>query len=357
MSLFLIKTMSSITLTLSGTSSHLKSNYFPPIELDRNFTYVCGLINFQTYNSIPNVDIYNNKFYCGKLKKHLIEISMQNGVHTVDKLNEYFTDEFKKKDTLLKIEFNRQTDKFSLFCDKTIDFTPKNSIGSLLGFKRRKLAANESHVSDKEFEIVFFNDFANIQISEEQNSFHIEKNSDYVVKREEFKINNIINLPIGSYEIDDISKYLTKKLKPTGLSLEVNKNTLKCELQCSEEVDFRNSNSLGNLLGFREQILMRNQLHVSDKVVDILRVNALRIECDIVTGSYINNTPSHCLHTFYPTVSKGYKLIEIPAHVIYLPVTVSSISELSIKIVDQDNRLVNFRGERITVTVHIKKHI
>lgn len=56
--------MSSITLTLSGNSAHLQAEYFPTIDLSDG-NYVCGLIDFQTFNSIPNVDGTNNMFYYG----------------------------------------------------------------------------------------------------------------------------------------------------------------------------------------------------------------------------------------------------------------------------------------------------
>lgn len=43
-----------LTITLSGNSSILTADYFPPIELVKHLDYVCGLVDFQTYNSIPN---------------------------------------------------------------------------------------------------------------------------------------------------------------------------------------------------------------------------------------------------------------------------------------------------------------
>ena len=53
-------------LSLSGTSSILEAQYFPPIELLINKTYVLGMVELLTFNSIPNIDIGNNKFYVGE---------------------------------------------------------------------------------------------------------------------------------------------------------------------------------------------------------------------------------------------------------------------------------------------------
>ena len=56
----------SLTLTLSGTSSVLEAHYFPTIELSADKNYILGLVEFLTFNSIPNIDKSNNKFYFGE---------------------------------------------------------------------------------------------------------------------------------------------------------------------------------------------------------------------------------------------------------------------------------------------------
>lgn len=52
----------SLILTLTGRSSVLTANYFPPLDLSDD-DYELGLTNFETYNTIPNVNVSNNKFY------------------------------------------------------------------------------------------------------------------------------------------------------------------------------------------------------------------------------------------------------------------------------------------------------
>jgi len=54
----------SLTLTVSGRSSVLAVDYFPPIDLSDG-EYELGLTTFETYNTIPNVTSTNNKFYYG----------------------------------------------------------------------------------------------------------------------------------------------------------------------------------------------------------------------------------------------------------------------------------------------------
>lgn len=69
--------MNSLTLSLSGNSSILNANYFPPIDLSDG-EYVCGLIDFQTFNTIPNVDINNNRFHFGYGSGQLLSIAEES---------------------------------------------------------------------------------------------------------------------------------------------------------------------------------------------------------------------------------------------------------------------------------------
>lgn len=226
-----------LTLTLSGNTSILNVDYFPPIELSKNYEYVCGLVDFQTYNSIPNVDNSNNLFHIG---------------------------------------------------DETIE------------------------------------------------------------------------IPIGSYEIDDIANYIASDLrnrkKDYQVSIWANNNTLKSMISSNVSIYLDKERSIGSLLGFSQRKLPENELHMSDLNINIIKVNAIRIECNIVTGAYINNVHAHTIHEFSTVVGPGYKIVEVPRNVIYLPVNVKQITSVTLKIVDQDDDLINFRGETITARLHLKPH-
>lgn len=264
--------MASITLTLTGNSSRLQAQYFPSIDLSDG-DYVCGLIDFQTFNSIPNVDETNNLFH---------------------------------------FEENRTVIKRSVNID---DIQTAKLI-------RRNPTSSSSSSSSVE------------------------------------KVLSHLEIPTGSYEVNDLARFLKKYLtaKEVEIELNANKNTLQCELVCSQPVDFSKPRSIGPLLGFRNNtILVENTLHISPLPADILKVNVIRIECDIVAGSYLNDQPSHTIHEFSPRVPPGYKIIEVPQNVIYFPVTVKNIHALNLSIIDQNNRLINFRGETITIRLHIKK--
>lgn len=224
----------SITLTLSGKSSELTANYFPQIDLHGD--YECALIDFHSYNSIPNVDNYNNLF----------------------------------------------------------------------------------HIDDDIFEV-----------------------------------------PIGSYELKDIVNYIKDEYESKNLGknifIEANNNTMQVKVFSSDDpIYFNRPNSIGKLFGFNERVLSPNEEHLSDLPVNIFKVNLVRIECNIVVNTYINNSHAHTLHEFPINVPPGYKIDEIPRNLIYLPVNYREIGSLTVRIVDQHGDLINFRGEEITIRLHLR---
>lgn len=224
----------SITLALSGHSSILTANYFPPIELTDD--YECCLTDFHSYNSIPNVDYDNNLF----------------------------------------------------------------------------------HIGDK-----------------------------------------VIEIPIGSYELQDIANYLITQYKvqdsKKSILIEANNNTLQIEITSSHDtIFFDQKRSIGRLLGYDGGSLEAGIKHLSNQPVNILKVNAIQVQCNIIRGAYMNNSPAHILHEFALDVPPGYKLDVIPSNLIYLPVNVKEITYLEIWIVDQEGRLINFRGEEVTLRLHLR---
>lgn len=229
----------SITLALSGQSSDLSYNFNPPLYLDDDVEYEVGLTNFETYNSIPNIDDTNNKFKWGK-----------NYEHTV-------------------------------------------------------------------------------------------------------------TLPTGAYNIDDITNYMTNAItqedKDVIIRITPDVNISKVIIHTNINITFDVDNSISPLLGFRKRILKDGDNYVSDDIVRISKVNTLCIDCNFAVGSFFNGKPVHIIHQFFPTVPVGYKIVESPLNIIYFPVSVKTINNVTIKVLDQDNNLVNFRKETITVRLHLRK--
>lgn len=166
----------------------------------------------------------------------------------------------------------------------------------------------------------------------------------------------IIQLPTGTYEIESIHSYIRKNIdKSSEFNLSTNKNTLHCEISSSLNIDFTQPNSIAPLLGFSSRILSANTIHISDNPVNVFKVNIVRIDCDLISGSFFNNRRSHTLHEFFPLVAPGYKIVEAPRNVIYFPIVKNTIDSVTLSIIDQDNQPINFRNEQITIRIHIKR--
>lgn len=229
----------SLTLTLSNNTSILEANFFPPLNLEGS--YDIGLISFLSYNSIPNIDLTNNKFHFGDSQQ--------------------------------------------------------------------------------------------------------------------------IEIPIGSYEILDIAKVINEQIRKkypkdeAVLTLTINENTLNCVVNCTKRINFKKQRNIGSLIGFINCHVDSNTDTESNAPVNISKINAIRVECNITSSSYLNGSRDHIIHEFFPNCRSGYKIVEIPKNIIYLPIAVQTIDYLSLRLVDQNNKLVDFRGEEITIRVHLKKNV
>lgn len=165
-----------------------------------------------------------------------------------------------------------------------------------------------------------------------------------------------IIIPDGSYEIDGLTEYLKEELlkKEIQINLEANNSTLRCEITCSADINFNKPNTIRHILGFSKRVLKAYEKHHSDEPIKILKVNSLRVECNIIDGAYINGEKNYAIHEFFPDVAPGYKIVEIPREIIYLPVRTDTIDYIQLRILDQNGDLVDFRGENITIRLHLK---
>ena len=59
---------------------------------------------------------------------------------------------------------------------------------------------------------------------------------------------------------------------------------------------------------------------------------------------------------FYPGVGPGYKIKERPQpELIFYPINSHYINHVRVWLTDQDNNLIDFQGERITLRIVIRK--
>ena len=108
------------------------------------------------------------------------------------------------------------------------------------------------------------------------------------------------------------------------------------------EVDFRRNNSINSLLGFDSKHYATG-FHESENMVNILTINSILVNIDTISGSYVNGSTQPTIYSFFPDVSPGYKIIEIPNNLLHLPITADTIHSISICLTDQNGKVICYQ--------------
>ena len=96
--------------------------------------------------------------------------------------------------------------------------------------------------------------------------------------------------------------------------------------------------------------------HLGERLVNINNVSDINIECDLIQGCYNNGVSSNLLYSFPSnTVPSGYKLTERMNPPIYIPINRKQISNIHIRIVDQNDKTIDFNGENISMYLHLRQ--
>jgi hypothetical protein len=173
-----------------------------------------------------------------------------------------------------------------------------------------------------------------------------------------------INIDVGSYEADEILRYIKRYMNAYGFSLDytVDKNTFKLKIKCSTAIyvgDQYSDNVMRKIFGFAKNeasiLPIDTEVEASD-IIKIANQDVVRVECNIVSGSYVNGKSSHTIYEFATQkVDVGYKIIERPRNLIYMPVTTNRLNYIEITLADQNGEPIDFRGETVTCRIHVKK--
>ena len=156
------------------------------------------------------------------------------------------------------------------------------------------------------YSLSMYNSLTNIR--NDENDLILFQNSAESSKNEAF----ILRIPAGSYEIEDLGRYIEEKTREMSIEFQITVNaiTMKVEMRCNYIVYF-SQNSIRSILGFEKE-LYKPGLHISEGIPQISAINVIIVECNIVKGSYRNGRRSNTLYSFYPVAPTGYKLIERP---------------------------------------------
>jgi len=190
----------------------------------------------------------------------------------------------------------------------------------------------------------------------------------------------VISLQTGAYELDAINNEIKRQMRINGdnadiITISAEISTLRSIInilsaaaaaaaqaagtaaaaQAEYKVAFE-AGTIASLLGFSDGVLNPGY-NLSPNIVDIMPINTILVNLDIIQGSYVNGQASPAIYAFYPNVSPGYKIIERPSpSLTYFLLSRHDISRIRVWLTDQDGNMVDFRGERITLRIHIRRH-
>lgn len=160
----------------------------------------------------------------------------------------------------------------------------------------------------------------------------------------------------GAYEINDLNTTINSKLSHGDyVTIKGNNSTMKTQMYATRWIDFSTNSSVGPQLGFQKKLYEPNKWHESENITRIITINSLMVHCNLAMNSYINGQPGHIIYQFFPTVPGGYKLVVAPDPIIYLPINRKTINSVTVKVTDQDLQPVSFKGETVTISLHLKQ--
>lgn len=92
----------------------------------------------------------------------------------------------------------------------------------------------------------------------------------------------------------------------------------------------------------------------SDKIA---KLGVLRVNCDLISGSYINGVQSHVIHQFTASAShaSGKYFVEIPKNLNYLPVKNKIVQSIQISICNSEGKLLKINDCEVTCQLNIKR--
>lgn len=306
------------TLTFTGNTSVLTSHFTDPIHLGDG-GWVCGLISFEGYNTITNIDETNNRLYLlGKDITFSLE-GLSNTSTLINRIKSLLPNGF-----TLNVTFNKGF--VIIQSNKTFFNDIEDTLLTDFGFnKGRVLEANVEHRADNPFK--------------------------HRIGKRKLIWGETIELAPGSYQLSDISR----EFKKHNVDLSERLVLRACTIKSPDRINFVSKNNIGGILGFERKILPANLIHKSKYDINIFKENDIYIRCSIVSGAFVNGCSTHVLHHFSCKVPPGNKISEVPKNVIYLNLLTPTLKTVTIRLTDQDGKLLNFSGETITVRIHIKR--
>ena len=155
----------------------------------------------------------------------------------------------------------------------------------------------------------------------------------------------LLRIPTCCYELKAINAEIIRmRGGNSDITILPNFNTLQCILNvvgAKVKVSFDVPNSLAKVLGFNRSIYCVGR-HAIEQLVNIMSVNSILVHCNNVHSSYMSGVQAPVVYNFFPNAAPGQKILEAP-------------SSASVWLTDQDGKVLDLRGEELTIRFHIRE--
>lgn len=163
---------------------------------------------------------------------------------------------------------------------------------------------------------------------------------------------------IGSYELKDIENVIfrDKGHAEHQTSMLVDYVTKRVGIKSKWALDMTHSCSIGSILGYERRVFPSSGDYIwSTRPIELFTVHNIRIKsnltwCNIQDNSLHDST----LYEFPLAVGIAEKIIERPPNPEYYKIMNDKIQHLRLIVVDQNDRLIDFMGEKISILLHFR---
>lgn len=170
-----------------------------------------------------------------------------------------------------------------------------------------------------------------------------------------------IELETGTHTLENIARDFENKCESHGHHIQIwfDARTMKYHIEANSnmEINFVENKEIGAIFGFEPRIIQHGiEAEADHSLGGFKDVSSIRINCDLVKGSFYDGICTSTIHEFYPDPLSNYKMVEQPKHLIYLPVVKRNIKSINVTVVDHNENPINFtKGTKINCRFNIKR--
>lgn len=214
--------------------------------MDGHFNYSCSLLDFFTYNSIPNIQEKNNKFYYfinttneNEIVKYQT-ISIPPGSYELEEIGTFLREKLSEQNLGFKLIINKNTFSCRIETAINTDFERSDSVGEILGFSKI-LSGETEYESDKVVNIQSINSIR-VDCDLTTGSFHngVRTHTIYEFSpnvKPGYKINiqpkNLIYLPVVRRRINTVSITIVDQ---NGELVNFRGETITCRIHIKKDI-------------------------------------------------------------------------------------------------------------------------